>query len=163
MKFKNYLLRTLLFCVAVLTGGGELWADTTIYSWESPSGTVQESGGTIVYTNGDGNRLNYLNGNYYTICLNGKKANLNDAAASANAGHMVISLDNELAENDVISITAYITKSSSSQSSAWIVFVNGSTTLTAESYAYGDGENIHSNFSGSIKTTTVSVPAGAAG
>lgn len=35
MKLKNYLLRTLLFCVTMLTGGGQLWAETTILSFNS--------------------------------------------------------------------------------------------------------------------------------
>lgn len=32
MKLKNYLLRTLLLCVLMLTGSGKLWADETIFS-----------------------------------------------------------------------------------------------------------------------------------
>ncbi len=131
-----------------------------VYSWESPEGTPIETGGKIAYVNGDGDRLNYKNGDYYTICLNGKKANLNDEAASANAGHMVVTLDNPLKENDVIAITAYITKNSSAKSSAYIVFENGTT---AESPVYSDEANIHADFGGAITTTTVVVPAEAAG
>jgi len=134
--------------------------ESVIYAWESAEGTPVEKGGKIAYVNGDGDRLNYKNGDYYTICLNGKKANLNDEAASANAGHMVVTLDKPLQENDVIAITAYITKNSSAKSSAWIVFENGAT---AESPVYSDEANIHANFGGAITTTTVVVPAEAAG
>ena len=43
-----------------------------IYFWESPDGTPVEKGGKIEYMNGDGERLNYSNAGYHTICLNGK-------------------------------------------------------------------------------------------
>ena len=135
-----------------------------IYSWESPEGTPVEMGGTIAYVNGDGDRLNYLNSGYYTICLNGKKANLNDEVASANAGHMVITLDEAVAEGDTIAITGYITKNSSSKSSAWIVFENGAT---AESAVFGDESNIFvpegGEATGAINTKDVVVSAEAAG
>ena len=147
-----------LIAVAAMAMGVN--AQTTLYSWESPEGTPVESGGTIAYVNGDGDRLNYANSGYYTICLNGKKANVNDAAASANAGKMVVTLDQALAVGDVISITAYITKNESKEANAYIIFADG---VDAESPVFGDAENIHENFNGAIGTKTVSVPEGAAG
>mgnify|MGYP002524303668 CR=1 FL=1 len=110
-------------------------AQTTIYSWESPEGTPIETGGTIAYVNGDGDRLNYQNSGYYTICLNGKKANLNDATASANAGKMVITLDKALAAGDVIATTAYVNKNASKTASVYVLFENGTAV---EGEAYGD-------------------------
>jgi hypothetical protein len=137
--------------------------ENVIYSWESPEGTPIEKGGKIAYVNGDGDRLNYQNSGYYTICLNGKKAKLNDEAASADAGHMVITLDNAVAEGDTIAITGYITKNSSSKSSAWIVFENGAT---AESAVFGDESNIFvpegGEATGAINTKYVIVSAEAA-
>jgi hypothetical protein len=100
-------------------------AEGISYSWESPAGEVIEQGGTIAYVNGDGDRLNYKNGDYYTICLNGKKDNLDDETASANAGHMVITLDNALQEGDAIAMTAFVNKNESKKASAYIVFENG--------------------------------------
>ena len=132
----------------------------TIYSWESPEGTPIETGGTIEYVNGDGDRLNYLNSGYYTICLNGKKANLNDETPSANAGKMVITLDNALAAGDVISFTGYITKNESKKSSAYILYENGQVT---ESPAFSDESNIDPTFTGSITTKEVTVSDEAAG
>ena len=99
-------------------------AQTTIYSWESPDGTPVETGGTIAYVNGDGNRLNYPQADYWTICLNGKKANMNDETASANAGKMVITLDQPRKAGDKIDITAFINKDSSKKASAYLVFEN---------------------------------------
>ena len=135
-------------------------AEGIIYSWESPAGEVIEAGGTIAYVNGDGDRLNYKNGDYYTICLNGKKANLNDETASANAGHMVITLNKALEEGDVIAMTAYINKSESKKASAYIVFENG-TSMEGE--VYSDEANIDPAFGGVPTTKTMEVPAAAAG
>ena len=134
------------------------------YSWESPAGKPIEWGGTIAYVNGDGDRLNYQNSGYYSICLNGKKANINDETASANAGKMVITLDKAVAEGDTIAFTAYITKNTSSKASAWIVYENGAT---AESEVFGDESNIYTaegvEATGAINTKYTVVSAEAAG
>ena len=115
-----------------------------LYSWESPEGLPGEYGGTISYENGDGDRLNYKNGDYYTICLNGKKANMNETA-SANAGYMLVTLDEALTEGDTIFITAYINKNASKNSSAYILFDNGADV---ESEIYSDEANIDPMFNG---------------
>jgi hypothetical protein len=135
-------------------------AEGISYSWESPAGEVIEAGGTIAYVNGDGDRLNYKNSDYYTICLNGKKANLDDEAASANAGHMVITLDNALQEGDAIAMTAYVNKNESKKASAYIVFENG-TKMEGE--VYSDEANIDPAFNGVPTTKVMDVPAAAAG
>jgi len=116
-----------------------------LYSWESPEGLPGEYGGTIAYVNGDGDRLNYKNGNYYTICLNGKKANMNDETPSAYAGYMLVTLDEALTEGDTIYITAYVNKNASMKSSAYIVFDNGADV---ESDVYSDEANIDPMFNG---------------
>ena len=132
------------------------------YSWESPDGTVIETGGTATYEHGkEGeDRTNYKNGDYYTLCLNGKKGNLNDAAASANAGYILITLDDALQGGETISITAYINKNESKKASAWLVFESGATI---ESAVYSDEANIDATFNGVPTETTITVPAEAAG
>ena len=130
------------------------------YSWESPAGEPIEVGGTIAYVNGDGNRLNYQNAGYYTICLNGKKANVKDETASANAGHMVITLDKALQEGDGIVMTAFLNKNGSKKASAYILFENG-TDMEGE--VYSDEANIDPAFNGVPTTKTMIVPASAAG
>jgi hypothetical protein len=135
-------------------------AMTFLYSWESPEGTPVETGGTITYVNGDQNRLNYGQAGYYTICLNGKKSNLNDETASANAGRMVITLDEALTAGDVISLTGFINKNETKESSAYILFEKGGE---AESEVFGNEANIDRTFEGSPKTVTVTVPNAAAG
>ena len=135
-------------------------AQTVIYSWESPEGTPVQSGGTIAYVNGDGERLNYPNAGYYTICLNGKKGNMGDATPSANAGKMVITLDQELAADDVIAITAFLNKNESKETNAYIFFKDG---VEAESPTFADAENIGEGMNGAIGTKSVAIPAGAVG
>ena len=131
MRIFNKMKKAMLVMMASLFCANVAFADTqTVYSWESPDGTPVETGGTIVYTNGDGNRLNYKNSangvNYYTICLNGKSGNLKDEAASANAGHMVLTLDEALQTGDVISITAYRNKNADGKNaSIYFLFENG--------------------------------------
>lgn len=132
------------------------------YSWESPNGTVAETGGTATYEHGKAgeDRTNYKNADYYTLCLNGKKGNLNDADASANAGYILITLDNELQGGETISMTAYINKNESKNASAWLVFETGATI---ESAVYSDAANIDPAFNGVPTETTITVPAEAAG
>lgn len=134
------------------------------YAWESPKGVMCEKGGKITYENGDGNRLNYQQAGYYTICLNGKKGNMNDETASANAGYMLVTLDEPVQAGDVIRMSAFLNKNASKTASAWFVFENAAT-LAGE--VYGDEANIYSGedvtFNGAVTTKDVVVPAEAAG
>lgn len=85
-------------------------SEFTLYRWESDGGNVTEYGGSIAYVNGDGsNRINTSTGGYYSITINGKKANIDDETASANAGHMEITLNEgkAFAAGDIITMTAY--------------------------------------------------------
>ena len=142
---------------------------TTIYSWESPDGTVVQTGGTVAYTNGEGDRLNYVqtfkNGDeviatYYTMCLNGKKDNIDDAAASDKAGHMLITLNEELQEGDVISITAFLNKNLSKKASAYVVFEKGDAIDSGD---FSDESNIGLDNTKTPTTKTITVAAGNAG
>jgi hypothetical protein len=123
-----------------------------------------EKGGVITYENGEGNRLNYQQAGYYTICLNGKKANMGADPASANAGYMLVTLDQPLQAGDVIRMSAFLNKNESKTASAWFVFENDAT-LAGE--VYGDEANIYSGedvtFNGAVTTKDVVVPAEAAG
>lgn len=110
-----------------------------IYSWESPAGEAVEVGGTIAFVNGkDGDaRVNYPNDKYYTVCLNGKKGNINDAAASAEAGHMELTLDTELKADDKITFTGFRNKDAEGKkSSVYMLFENGSSFAGVEGGLY---------------------------
>lgn len=139
---------------------------TVLYSWESPNGTVEETGGTATYENGDGNRLNFKQSfkladgssiDYYTMCLNGKKANINDETASANAGHMLITLNEELKEGDEIVISAFLNKNESKRSSAYLVFEKGDPIDSGD---FSDESNLGLDNTLVPTTKTVTVAAG---
>lgn len=105
-----------------------------IYYWESPDGTPVEEGGKIEYMNGDGERLNYSNAAYHTICLNGKKGNMNDAPA-ANSGYMLLTLDEALQAGDIINITAYRNKNADGKNATiQFYFENGAEWADSKSF-----------------------------
>ena len=137
-------------------------AQTTIYSWEGGADGATETGGKAEWLNGtgDASRLNYKNGDYYTMCLNGKKANVNDTEASNNASKIVITLDQALAEGDEIAFTAYLTKNESKKASAYILFENGKAI---EGEVFSDEANIDAAFNGTITTKVTKVTADGAG
>ena len=156
--FALALLSVVAFAYQTTRASGE---PTVLYSWESPDGTVVETGGTASYENGnDPTRLNYPQKGYYTMCLNGKKANIGDTDGTANAGYMLITLNEELAEGDEIAITAFTNKSSSSKSSAYVVFENGDAIDSGD---YTDESNVGLETAGAPITKTITVAAGNAG
>ena len=154
---KKRLLSFMTLLLGITLG---LQAQTTLYSWEGGADGATETGGKAESVNGTDNRLNYKNGDNYTMCLNGKKANINDATASANASKMVITLDSELAEGDEIAFTAYINKNDTKKASPYILFENGTS---AEGEIFSDAENIDPAFNGAPATKVTKVPAEAAG
>jgi hypothetical protein len=141
-------------------GGG-----STIYSWES-TGTAVETGGKATYENGETDetkyRVNYKNGDYYTISINGKKANMDDAPGTANGGYILVTLDNELKTDDAIELTGYITKNEAGkEASIYFLFEKGDGV--DDEYIYGDAANIDPAVGGKISTHTFKVPAASNG
>lgn len=135
----------------------------TKYSWESPEGTAVETGGKATYKSGpDGaDRVNYANANYYTLSINGKKANMG-TEASANGGYIQIDLNSELAAGDVIVLTGYLNKNEAGkEASLYFAFEKGDGV--DDSYIYGDADNIDEAVGGKITTHNFTVPEGNAG
>ena len=161
-QFKSLMLvAASMFCF------NAAFAETqVVYSWESPEGTVIETGGTMVYTNGDGERLNYANLNYYTICLNGKYANMNDEA-SANAGHMVLTLNEALQEGDIISMTGYRNKNADGKNATvYFLFENGTEWKDEKSWVNilsDDANPDYDNDGSTPNTNTWTITAAEAG
>ncbi len=146
-------------------GGGSASANV-IYSWESPEGTPIETGGKIEYMNGDGDRLNYSNAGYHTICLNGKKGNINDAP-SANAGYMLLTLDQALEAGDIMEITAYRNKNAEEKNATiMFYFENGAEWADTKTFVNicSDDENADWDNDGSTpNTNTWEITAAEAG
>ena len=111
------------------------------YSWSSSSdGVVTEVGGKAVTEMATDERVNYpvtvAGVNYYTICLNGKVGNINDAAVDNSkntSARIVITLNNALAKGDKISLTGFLNKNEEKSASAAIVFENG-TEIDSEDF-----------------------------
>lgn len=137
-----------------------------IYFWESPDGTPVEKGGKIEYMNGDGDRLNYSNAGYHTICLNGKKGNINDAP-SANAGYMLLTLDQALEAGDIMEITAYRNKNAEEKNATiMFYFENGAEWADTKTFVNicSDDENADWDNDGSTpNTNTWEITAAEAG
>ena len=156
--FALALLSVVAFAYQTTRASGE---PTVLYSWESPDGTIVETGGTATYENGnDPSRLNYSQKGYFTMCLNGKKGNIADTDGSSNAGYMLITLNEELKEGDEIAITAFTSKTSASKSSAYVVFEKGDAIDSGD---YTDESNLGLEPAGAPITKTITVAAGNAG
>ncbi len=100
------------------------------YSWNSPEGTVMERGGKATMKNAPAdaaNRVNYANGDYYTVCLNGNKDNRNDKTPSTKSTYIEIAFDKPLMAGDSIYITGYRNKDTDTE--ATIFFDYGKFTL----------------------------------
>ena len=151
--------------IAIEEATGGATESGVIYSWESPEGTVIETGGSATYENGETDeskyRVNYANAGYYTICVNGKKGNMGDAAGSANGGYILVTLDNELKADDAIALTGYINKNESKEASIFFQFEKGDGVN--DDYIFGDADNIDTTIGGKINTHVFQVPASADG
>lgn len=134
-------------------------AETVIYSWESPEGTVVEVGGKAT-AKVDEKRVNYSNVakdvTYYTICLSGKKQTYPES------NYVNVTLDQPLKAGDAISITAYRNKNELEKYvTAEFIFNNTEVGLATEDQfpnLNADGEN-----DAAPGTQTLIVPAEADG
>ena len=127
-----------LFCallVAQINTESSVTVNKTVYSWESPEGTVLEKGGTAATVMGVDERVNYPNAGNFTLCLSGKKTNLADDPATANSARIVISLDKALVAGDSIFITAYRNKNASGKAGTiHFIYENGTTVNDTQNY-----------------------------
>ena len=106
---------------------------SVVYSWESPDGTAIETGGKATFEGGDEgeNRVNYKNTaqgvDYYTLSLNGKKANIDDEGYEKNCTpRIIITLDDMFYGGEEIQMTAYTNKGDvSKRSTPYFKFENG--------------------------------------
>ncbi|MCH5326495.1 MAG: hypothetical protein J1E29_04740 [Duncaniella sp.] len=154
-----------LFAVAALALSAKA-AD--VYSWASNGGEVTEVGGTITYENGvDPNRVNYPNTangvEYHTICLNGKKGNLGETPASANAGYMKLVLNEALQAGDKLEINAYINKDAESKGSAYVAFIDAAGATVADIAEDESYPNANEAFGEQPAVHALEVPAAAVG
>lgn len=125
-----------------------------IFFWESPEGTPTLIG---TVTTGPSNeaRVNYTNSwndvTYYTICLNGKKADVDSD------NYIEFTPIQAFAAGDVIEVTGYYNKGEEKNCSIYFKYGNG--TIVEDDTNFADIQGGVEN----IKTYTFNVPAEAAG
>ena len=132
-RFTSFFSAVVVACMAFAQTSGNV-----VYSWESPEGTVIESGGTATSVMGADDRANYSNAGYYSLCLNGKKANVADSEVSSKneSCRIVIALDEALQEGDSIYITAYRNKNADGKkASIYFLYENGTEVNDDKVYA----------------------------
>ena len=95
---------------------GEDTDERVLYSWEGAEAGATEKGGKAVAS--DGQSVNYLNGDYWTIRVNKKKADIESE-------NITITLDEPLQADDEIAITAYRNKDTDANGNLYILFDNG--------------------------------------
>lgn len=138
-----------------------------VYSWESPEGTVIEKGGTAASVMGSDDRANYPNAGYHTLCLNGKKANVADTEASANATRIVITLNETLQEGDSIYVTAYRNKNADGKKATiYFLYENGTTVADTKVFTNICADDTDADYDDDGATPTTHgylIPAEAAG
>lgn len=88
------------------------------YFWQSAAGTVVETGGVATGHGAGEGRVNYANGDYHTLSISAKKANID-------TDYILITLDQPLAANDKLEITAYRNKDTDANGTLYILFENG--------------------------------------
>ena len=159
-------MKKIFTLIAVAAMAMTVNAQTTIYSWEGGAEGATETGGKATYENGETEetkyRVNYKNGDYYTICVNGKKGNMNDAAGTANGGYILITLDQELKADDTIEMTGYINKNDATkEASIYFLFEKGDGV--DDDHIFGAADNIDATVGGNISTHTFKVPVASDG
>ena len=141
--------------------GCDYYTTNCSYSWESPSGTVEEMGGYASYKCGPegADRVNYQNNGYWTLSLNGKKTSMGKETSEA-GGYIQIDLDQPLDICDVINITGYIYKPEESRiANIFVNFEKGDGV--DDSYYFADNDNLAKG--GTMITHTLAVPSSAYG
>ena len=109
-------------------------AQTQIYSWQSPTGTVVETGGTLDHINQNGRDLRNIKcADYYTFVLNGDVRYIDAGYNVDECSYMKLTLADggTFREGDEIEITAMRNNVADRPASICLLFDNTSGTGTA--------------------------------
>lgn len=131
-------------------GGGSASANV-IYSWEGGADGATEVGGVATAHGAAEGRVNYANGDYYTLSINSKKANIE-------TDYILITIDQALEATDEIAITGYRNKDTDANGTLYMLFENG--------YEIDEGDNMvwnntHPDLGQQPNTNTYKVAEGA--
>ena len=122
-----------------------------IYSWEGGADGATEVGGVATAHGACEGRVNYPNADYYTLSVNGKKANIE-------TDYILITLDNALEAADQIAITAYRNKDTDANGTLYMLFENGSEIDEGDNMIWN---NVHPDLGQQPNTNTYAVGEGA--
>lgn len=98
-----------------------------IYFWEGAKDNATEKGGVATGHGASDGRVNYPQADYYTLSVNGKKANIE-------TDYILITLDNALEATDEIAITAFRNKDTDANGTLYMLFENG--------FVIDEGDNV---------------------
>ena len=151
VQFSGFNQENVWFRVTLEGEGGQPAAGSkTIYSWVGGEAGATEVGGTAVAS--DGQSVNYANDKYYTIRVNGKKADMETNV-------ITITLDEALAEGDEIAITGYRNKDTDANGTLYMLFETGAEIDEGDEVVWN---NIHPDIAKEPNTNTYTVSAEAA-
>lgn len=110
--------------------GGDIpagWGD--VYTWAGGADGAVEAGGTAVAS--DGVSVNYANGDYYTIRVAAKKANVE-------TDYVQFTLNEALKAGDKIAITGYRNKDTDANGNLYIQFASGAEVDEGEAVVWNN-------------------------
>lgn len=116
-------------------------AQTQVYSWQSPKGSVIETGGTLEHVNQNGHDLRNIKcGDYYTFVLNGDFRYVNAGYDVDECSHMRLTLagGGTFREGDRIEITAMRNNVADRPASVCLLFHTTSGTGAANVTLFDD-------------------------
>lgn len=144
-----YLAFESTFCIQKITvkDAGASAEGGVVFSWEGAEAGATVKGGTVVAT--DGESVNYQNGNYWTIRINKKKADVESE-------NVTVTFDEALQAGDVLAITGYRNKDTDANGTLYMLFENGAEIDEGEEVVWN---NIHPDFAQQPNTRTYNINA----
>ena len=131
-------------------GGGSASANV-IYSWEGGADGATEVGGVATAHGAAEGRVNYANGDYYTLSINSKKDNIE-------TDYILITIDQALEATDEIAITGYRNKDTDANGTLYMLFENGYEIDEGDNMVWN---NVHPDLGQQPNTNTYKVAEGA--
>lgn len=151
MRFHTFLTTLMLLSAT------HSMAQTQIYSWQSPEGTVVETGGTLDHINQNGRDLRNIKcGDYYTFVLNGDFRYVDAGYNVDECSHMKLTLADggTFCEGDEIELTAMRNNVADRPASVCLLFHTTSGTGASNVTLFDDnvwnnlGQGKDDNFTG---------------
>ena len=144
-----YLAFESTFCVQKITvkDAGASAEGGVVFSWEGAEAGATVKGGTVVAT--DGESVNYKNGDYWTIRINKKKADVESE-------NVTVTFDEALQAGDVLAITGYRNKDTDANGTLYMLFENGAEIDEGDEVVWN---NIHPDFAQQPNTRTYNINA----